>query len=26
VNLMAPPVTGLATNKPDVLFPKPHTV
>jgi len=26
VDLTAPPVTGLATNKPEVLFPKPHTV
>ena len=25
-SLAAPPVTGLATNKPEVLFPKPHTV
>jgi methionyl-tRNA synthetase len=24
--LTAPPVSGLATNKPEVLFPKPHTV
>jgi methionyl-tRNA synthetase len=26
VDLTAPPVTGLATNKPEVLFPKPHPV
>jgi methionyl-tRNA synthetase len=26
VDLAAPPVRGLATSKPEVLFPKPHTV